>query len=256
MRNAVTARIGYRGEHLQTIRFRRYDMRWLERNWGAASALLDAEGHMREVRGNHVLSSVAIADVRTFLSVYEVEGARTMERRLLLEYIDRVEEEDSSLERWNVIVVSSGEGPESAQGLGRLRSVRCVRRSPLEKSGEIASIKALMSKQDLLGDMDTLPDGVSGMNWESIKRLRESRRMPPLLLLYPIDRNSSPMDARSRKTREPMGAAMDVLGLGIAFPGSPDSGIEYVQADLQPDDAVETFEGDDALPEELIDGVR
>jgi hypothetical protein len=64
------------------------------------------------------------------------------------------------------------------------------------------------------------------------------------------------MDARSRKTREPMGAAMDVLGLGIAFPGSPDSGIEYVQADLQPDDAVETFEGDDALPEELIDGVR
>jgi hypothetical protein len=53
-----------------------------------------------------------------------------------------------------------------------------------------------------------------------------------------------------------MDASMDVMGLGIAFPGSPDSGIEYVQADLQPDDAVETFEGEDALPEELIDGAR
>lgn len=256
MRNAVTARIGYEGEHLQTIRFPRYEEAWLRDNWNASSELVD-KGDLKLVRGNQIVSGVDVADVRRFLSQYQVyETHRTMERSLLLDYIARVEQDDSSLSNWNVAVISGDSRNVSELPIGQIGVVRCVTRSPLQDSKDIASIKALMSKQDLLADMDQLPSAISGMRWEAIKRHRELHRMPPLLLLYPIDRRSEPKDERTRQTREPMNASLDVMGLGILFPGNPDSGVEYVHADLQPEDAAETFEGEDALPEDLIDGAR
>ena len=256
MRNAVTARIGYEGEHLQTIRFPRYDDAWLRDNWVASSELVD-RGIAKKVRSNRIVSGIDVEDIRKFLSTYQVyETHRTMERGLLLDYISRVERDNSSLSNWNVAVISSESGNASELPLGQIGAVNCVTRSPLQESKDIASIKALMSKQDLVADMEHLPAAISSMNWEAIKRHRESHRMPPLLLLYPIDRRSEPKDARTRQTREPMNSPLDVMGLGILFPGNPDSGVEYVHADLQPEDAGETFEGEDALPEDLIDGAR
>lgn len=256
MRNAVTARIGYEGEHLQTIRFPRYEEVWLRENWAASSELVD-EGNFEQVRGNRIVRGVDLAAVKRFLSRYQVyETHRTMERSLLLGYIAKVERDNSSLSNWNVVVISSASGNASEMPLGALGIVNCVTRSPLQDSKQIASIKALMSKQDLLADVEQLPASVSSMNWEAIKRFRESHRLPPLIILYPIDRRSEPRDLRTRQTREPMNSSMDVMGLGILFPGNPDSGVEYVHADLQPEDAAETFDGEDALPEDLIDGAR
>ncbi|MEZ5461915.1 hypothetical protein [Dokdonella sp.] len=51
-----------------------------------------------------------------------------------------------------------------------------------------------------------------------------------------------------------MDAKADVMGLGILFPGDPDTSSEYIQADLQPEDVLENFEGEDALPLEVVDG--
>lgn len=255
MRNAVIAKIGYQGVHLQTIKFPRKDRDWLEANWKAASQLLESTDQHELIRGNHIFRGVDVEAIKKFLLAYNVEESnRTMIASLLIKYICEVEEHDSSLAVWNVVVVSKSDGPSSLLPLGPLESVRCVRRSPLKDSGNIASIKALMSRADLLADVETLPDNVASMKWDAIKKERRAHRQPPLLLLYPIDRNSKPEDVRSKRTREPMDAKADVMGLGILFPGDPDTSNEYIQADLQPEDVLENFEGEDALPLEVVDG--
>lgn len=257
MRGITTARIGYQGEHVQTIKFLRHDEQWLGDNWDAVTALLEPEETHLAIRGNLVFRGVPVERVKHFLRSYRVEGSnRAMMPRLLLDYIEHVEQHDSSLALWNVAVVGASGSRRSERPLGRIGRVATVRRSPLKDSGDVASIKALMSRIDLLADVVDMPSDVASMNWDGMKEFRQRRLMPPLLLLYPIDRNSEPLDVRTKATREPMGAAGDVMGLGICFPGDPDSGVEYVQTDLQPDDAVESFEGEDAIPEELTDGAR
>ena len=107
-----------------------------------------------------------------------------------------------------------------------------------------------MSRRDVLSDVDDLPPNSIGKGWEALKEARHAMGMPPLLVLYPIYRNSQPRS----EGREPMDAESDVLGFGVVFPGKPGSGAVYVQADIPPVESEEEYDGEDAIPEELIDG--
>src|SRR3546814_17884922 len=91
-------------------------------------------------------------------------------------------------------------------------------------------VKAIMSRGDVLADVETLPPELADKGWKTLKEARYAMKMPPLLVLYPIYRDSQP----SSSGREPMAAAADVLGFGIVFPGKPGSGTVYVQADIPP----------------------
>lgn len=254
MRDAKVAQVGYEGEHLQTIRFRRHDRDWLNRNWDIGSRLVDASGEWAQVGPNFIRKSVDVRFIQEFLRDYEIEGGRSMRSELMLGYIDKVGRDNSSLARWDILIVGNEEGRRSDRPLGAIGRVKCVNRSPLRNSGDFAFIKALMSRRDLLADFDVQPMGASRMSWDAIKTARENARMPPLMVLYPIDRYSIP----SSGLREPMEASADLLGLGIVFSGKPGSGVEYVQAAIQPEDADadEEFVGVDALPGELVDDAR
>ena len=257
MRDARTAQIGYQGEHLQTIKFPRYDENWLKANWGAAHRLLLEDGDLRQVGPNRIKLGVKVDSIKRFFEAYNTEESHaSMRRELLLSYIEKVMNSDSSLVSWNVALIGSFSGAFSKESLGGIKNVTCVNRSPLKDSGDIAFIKALMSRSDLLVDFDVRPADASRMGWDEIKAYREKYRMPPLLLLYPINRNSIPASLKAPNVREPMGAVMDLMGLGVVFPGLPGTGLEYVQADIQPEDAEEVFAGEDAIPEDVIDAAR
>jgi len=107
-----------------------------------------------------------------------------------------------------------------------------------------------MSRRDLLVDV-VEQVAVSEDSWDGYKEVREARSLPPLLLLYPIEKHSVPDEGT--RTRVALDACRDVLGLGIVFPGAPADAQVYVAAALEPDDAVETPEGDDALPVDVVD---
>jgi hypothetical protein len=111
-------------------------------------------------------------------------------------------------------------------------------------------VKALMSRRDLLvdfnGDPEALPD-----TWDAYKAARESLGQPPLVLLYPIEKESTPKPGTD--TRVALDAARDVLGMAVVFPGLHATAQIYVSAPLAPDDAVETPEGDDSLPDDVVD---
>jgi hypothetical protein len=263
MAGAVMAEIGYAGRHLQTIRFLRRDGNWLERNWATAVTLIDGTGVSAvDIRGNKVFKGVDVGQVQAFLQQYQVHTTNaSMRPEDLRAYIMKALERDSALEKWNVVVVASGSGSESLHPLGQLGHVRCVNRAPMRGSGDDASIKALMSRDDLLGDIAELPPEEKRLNWGLIKGVREDLRLPPLLVLYPIDRNSKPMreDTRSKgdeAVREEMDAMRDLMGVGIYFPGKAELSLTYVSARLPEQEAEEEFVAEDAMPAELIDDAR
>lgn len=262
MQAMVMAEVGYAGKHIQTIRFLRHNSEWLQENWDAAAALIDAAPAEVRIRGNHVLKGVDVSLIQSFLQRYRVHHTNTSLRTPdVLEFIRRSLDLDSALSRWNVVVVSSGAQQSSAQPLGRLGSVSCVNRAPMRGSGNDASIKALMSKDDLLDDMEILPEESERKDWDAIKAIREGRRLPPVLLLYPIHRHSKPMSKRKAQNpdepvREEMNAAMDLLGVGLYFPGKPETSQSYVSARLQPVEVEEDFLGEDAIPADVVDDAR
>src|SRR3546814_4348445 len=69
-------------------------------------------------------------------------------------------------------------------------------------------VKAIMSRGDVLADVETLPPELADKGWKTLKEARYAMKMPPLLVLYPIYRDSQP----SSSGREPMAADADVLG--------------------------------------------
>jgi hypothetical protein len=253
MRSVQTVQIGYSGSHQQTTRFYRRDDKWLANNWNAGIELVDSGGDVTAIRENRVVRGVSTLAIATFLGKYGVHPShRPLAPSLLLDYIRR-ENEMGKLLHWNVAVIGAPDPGLSENALGRLGTVARVRRSALQGGDDEACIKALMSRRDLLADVDDRPS-VGEDSWEAYKGVREARGLPPLLLLYPIEKLSAP-DART-KTRVPLDAARDVLGMGIVFPGAPADAQVYVAAALEPDDAVETPEGDDALPGDVVDAAQ
>lgn len=253
MRDSKTAEIGYEGQHLQTIRLSRRNSPVMLANWKNAEALFPEGVNVRTSGSSIVREGVEVAEIKQFIDRYYFEPGRLLSSNPIISYIDSVNSRSSALERWNVVVIGSGDGQLSDRTMGALGNVRTVNRAPLKDSGDVAFIKALMSRRDLLVDMDGVTANMGSMSWDKVKLHREDNKMRPLLLLYPIAKGSTADSSQ----REDMEADADLLGVGLVFTGRPGAGKEYVQADLQAEDAqTEEFTGEDAIPEELIDAAR
>ena len=233
MRHAHQCSIGYWGRHVQTLRFKRKDKRLLQNNWQAGAELVSFAGQQAkpgDIAGRHLFTDVPRKLIVQFLRSYRIDDShQDLKDDLLLQF---VEMDDPALTMWNVGVIQSSDGEPSGQPLGALGSVKMVQRSRLKDKGEIADIKALMSKADAA--FDCPPGTVStDDDWEEIKAKRRTEvGERPLLLLYPIDR-ASPARTGST-TRVDLDADHDILGFGIVMPGSREAGGRYVSVRLAP----------------------
>ncbi|MFN3627470.1 MAG: Z1 domain-containing protein [Parvibaculum sp.] len=250
MRAAKTSAISYWGTHRQTFRFEHRNSDALRANWKAASDLL----HEASRRGRRtsdwkapLWKSVPKESVLSFLESYGFHRDHSdLQPNVLLPFLRQA---DPRLSEWNIGIVEAGSGRESDEPLGPLESVRLVNRARLKDSGETVDIKALMSKGDIWLDCPGPPPSAQG--WEDLKqtRLGEVGQLP-LLLLYPIDRKSSPRTASN--AREPLDAVEDVLGVGIVFPGSVTEGARFVSVELQTlsADEIEQIDAEEAAQAE------
>lgn len=254
MMAAQRCHLSFNGAHRQTRRFYDKNKEVLLSNWNAAVRLLDSvisNGGIQpqSKHGGRLLSRIPVKYIEKFLNDYkihekhpdlvEIKSNRTVNH--LLEHIKNQNERDGSHSIWNVGVVEPTRNSQSELELGKLGKVNTVNRSCFQRldNGD-ADIKALMSKGDLKID---LPDGVTAEkdDWASIKaeRMRHEESARPLLLLYVIDRNSEPERASRLKEggRTSLEAVMDVLGIGIVFPGVDDNKdtVYYVKVDVEED---------------------
>ncbi|WP_051414523.1 Z1 domain-containing protein [Pseudoxanthomonas suwonensis] len=244
LRHTVKAQVGYAGRHLQTIRFLRWNENWLSNNWRAGDRLLKRS---RKVKDRRATYQADLDAVLAFLGEYSVHSDNSgLDGALLAQYLRQAT--DGSLDRWNVVVVTTADGSESGVPLGGV-PVRCVNRSAMRGGSDDVSIKALMSKRDLLLDLDPVPSIDNDASWEDVKKLRGSSG--PLLLLYPIDRNSQP-HAPASSDREKLDAVHDVLGIGVFLPGDPIRSYDYVTTNLTPIEPDE--EPMDEIARELLEG--
>lgn len=246
MHAARTCAISYWSAHRQTFRFRHQDGDELKKNWAAAGALLDAateEGCFIENWKANVWNGVPRELIVKFLEAYSFHPDHgELRDEVLLPFI---RQSDDRLLRWNIGIVESGDGKWSPQKLGQLEKFQLVNRAKLKEGGKTADIKALMSKRDVWLDCAGKPP--TGKGWDELKNLRQQDiGQVPLLLLYPIDRESR--CAENSKSRVALDAAFDVLGLGIVFPGSATEGAHFVSVELRtlsPED-IERIEAEEA----------
>lgn len=233
MRHAQQCSIGYWGRHVQTLRFARTNDRILDRNWQAGAELVSfasRQGKAAAIAGRRVFTDVPRNLIVQFLRGYTIDDShQDLKNDLLLQF---VELDDPALKTWNVGVVEKDGGTESGQVLGDLGRVATVQRSRLAESGEVADIKALMSKADAAFDC---PPGTikPADDWETIKsKRRQEVGDRPLLLLYPISKASKAKDGST--SRVDLDAVRDILGFGIVMPGSREAGGRYVSVRLAP----------------------
>lgn len=249
MRAARTCAISYWGTHRQTFRFEP-KKQIIQDNWNAASSLLTeaAEQAAEATDGRGRLwRRVPRALILKFLETYRFHPDHGDFRSdVLLPFLRQA---DDRLYHWNVGVVEAGGGRKSEQPLGPLEHVQLVNRARLKGAGETADIKALMSKADVWFDCAGELDSSKG--WDALKAARAQELGPvPLLLLYPIDRDSPPKTAS--KAREALAAPLDVLGVAMVFPGSTTEGANFVSVELQPvsADEIEQMEAEEAAQAE------
>jgi hypothetical protein len=227
--------LSYSGEHVQTFRFYRKNREWLDDNWRSGSRLLEAAALVsspEKFRSGYVFRDVDVESVQRFLVSYGVHDTHEHIKPIhLLRYIDRYKDKD--LKNWSIGVICPQKGTPSQNPLGPLGYVSTVQRTRLNiGSSESADIKALMSRNDVL--LDVVDANVASDDWEGVKAARSrayAGAAPPLLLLYPILASSEP---KKSEKRLPLDAAMDVLGIGVVFPGQPKEARKYVRVRLEP----------------------
>ena len=128
------------------------------------------------------------------------------------------------MQLWNVVVVGKKESRLGAWETGH-GPVGLINRSRMSETdadrGITANIKSLMSKEDIVADID-LPADFDAIDHEQLqKRRNDVLPRHGLLLLYPISKDSVPAlkkDGEPNRQREPLGAVDDVVGLAIVLP--------------------------------------
>lgn len=253
MKNAYRTEISYEGRHVQTIRFDHRDHDAVKGNWRAGEELIESigYGHFEKVSKGFLATGVPLQSVRRFLSSYRIcDRHMDLNREHLLGFADRNPE---MLAQWNVALIQPAKGGTSNRPLNGFGQVRTVNRSKLKLNEEqYADIKALMSKQDVLIDVDEEIDTSGNRSW---KELKEFRPEVPLLLLYPIDAESRAKEGSS--SRADLDALDDLLGIGVVFPGSVQRGGNYLSVNLDVPTPEDLDEVEDVQAEdtgELSDG--
>lgn len=229
MKRAIRTSISFEGRHIQTIRFDYRSPGAVEGNWDAASAFMDTllkEGECQVSDDRRLIRNVPFRLVRRFLADYSIcDQHMDLRKDMLLGYLDKGE---SRLHHWNVGLICTDSGNLSEKPLGEYGQVNMNMRSRLQATPEsYADIKALMSKSDVLIDAEDKTLQKSD-GWETLKKKRPA---VPLLLIYPIDRNSRPRES-SRKIRTDLDALGDLIGIGVVFPGTRDRAGDYYAVEL------------------------
>lgn len=224
MQHAVNAQVSYDENHVQNFLFNHRDAAWLERNIAATNRFiskLTQEQKPVPHREHQVFYDVPASEVISFLGDYQFhENHKTLSSRLLIDYI-RDQNQYDLLRRWNVVLRGVTARDRVDRGtiiLGGLE-VPLLERSRRKFPEEYAHIGVLMSKGDIGADLRRDPKEIRGGSDNYLKALRQED-MPGvgLLVIYPISKDSEP--GKGAKTKVPLGAAADVIGLGFVFPSA------------------------------------
>lgn len=257
MENLEECDVSYYGTHEQTFSFPA-DAEFHQNNWNAGTLLVKDVTSRPNVsygmkKDAHLFRDVPYEAILRFLRSYQFD--RECLNRISDFIQSEIEKDEKSMQIWNLGIMGASKG--NVASFGSLDNHPMVTRSKINplypgQSGgslewelqNLIYIKALMGAQDLLIDVDreeyqewmrTTPQpdfDRSKPSWKSIKRYRDhALGCRPLMLLYPIDKDSKPRGWDSglppnKCERLPLMHSVKgvdcfpagILGIGIVFP--------------------------------------
>ncbi len=236
MKDAIVARYGFSEKRVETILFPIEDKAWLERNLAAGKRLVeslvrDGTEERSAGSGSILFENVRWSNVREFLMDYRFsERSKVVDPKLMIDYVEEVQtaSDNKELEDWNVFIY----GVSAARSAGTFafdpnHVITKISRSRIKlKSAENshANIHHLVTTSDAVIDLPArfapeiaklMKRGTPLSSWANLRR-QAGLEQRGLIGLYVIDAKSP----AGGKDRLQLGAAADVLGVGIFFPKS------------------------------------
>ena len=235
MKKLVEGHGSYFGKVEQTIKFQ-IDEKIHKKNKNAVEDLIigstkSTGSSFKKVENSFVLKDVGFEPVLKFLREFKFREKEKFKglREFLIKEIDNPN--NSWISKWN-IGIKGVEGTPKIK-LANLNEVQTVERSKVNdeqarKDGDIY-IQGLMGYSDLLIDVDKdkykewCDEKSTKSKWDLAIEFRKHENGPrPLLIIYPITKDSNPAPHATKKVRLfddlPEYQPHDIFGIGISFP--------------------------------------
>jgi len=260
MQHAVQSRISYSDNNVQTVLFNHRDPKWLQKNLQATDNLvrdIQRLGYNASERyGHQIFYDVPVQMILDFLDQYQFQKmSREVSARTLKDYIRR-QNGYRGLQQWNVVLRGVTAKEKDKYGTLKLGSlaVPLLERSRRPNPIEHANIGVLMSDGDTGADLPIDRLQFKGKKAHEIRELRQihsETQNRGMLILYAISKDSN----TSAKTKRPLEAVANLVGLGFVFPPaeshSMDNDAGYVEVNP---DFLEQYMEPDFLEEEESEG--
>ena len=240
MQHAMPAKISFSGTRIQTFHFCHRDVNWLTDNLTAArnliKAAIDSGISPASVNGNRwVFGDVDAELIQGFLRSYHIYINHEHMRTDLVQGYITEQNQAGKLLYWNLVVMSQKMDILGTIDLG-FGNIPLINRSKLRRPVDFADVKAIMSKADIVADLDST--NIDIINMEAGDLLAERNKNEHgvtdkgLILIYPISKDSEP-SPHNRQAREPLNAIEHVIGLALVFPTADELTPQgYVTVDL------------------------
>ena len=241
MRSAVQYEMDYSNSSPQTINFNNDETK-LKKNWGLGLKFIGdvfSNGKVgKQEKGTIIINSVSFNQVYDFLENYsDSPDSIRFVKSLILKFI-KINE--TQYQNWTVVIAGKSDSPPK-NFTTPYGSVGYINRSRLKNSDietddsipDTINIKALMSSTDIMIDRPDLAMGITLR--EELWKIRSDNKLNPMLILYPIDKDSIPLrrdPTDENPERVNLNAAYNILGLAIVFNPSAENarGNNYVIA--------------------------
>ena len=243
MQKSADAEMDYSGSFNQTYLFDE-DKAVLEGNLALTKGFLEGLGAPKPVKACNPHSShasvwegVPVATVEDFLKKFKFCKRLSVFNDMgpLLSWVRQIAA-DGKLNDWNVVFAgrkNAGEDEMVTLDNCRVAKVSRTRKVMTADSAGIINIGVLRAPVDILADVDLdgQPADVKAMfsplDETKVKEVRAKAGLgsTPQLLIYVVDKDSAPK--AGSKTRKPLAAPCDIVGLCVNIPGGQ-SGANYV----------------------------
>jgi len=227
---AIDAQVSFAGDFRQTILFNYQNKKWLTNNLEATKSLLKSitdRGLTSDDRQPQriIFRDVPVDLIFVFLQQYLLHDRnRAFSTDLLRGYIS-AQNTKGNLYRWSVVVVTRSRRSEIDKriiDLGLNRDVYLLNRSRLDTGATegYADLGVIVNGYgDIVADLDVPKEQLKKTTAASLKEMRPEGSA--LLLLYPIDKDSEPMNGEKKNkkgVRTKLEAVEHLVGVAFAFP--------------------------------------
>lgn len=224
MQGARVNLINFCGYRPQTLFFPRQETVWLKHNIDITKKFLNSLNKKPFLKnGFYIYENIKIGSVRKYILEMNIDVRNaSFQKEPILKFLDKAGETDF-LQKWNVAVAGNKKGV--VFDISDNLSINLLERSRIDLKSSIDDkiyLKSITAPEDMLVDTSIYGKQKDNISISARFILRKKyfddlkQSTPGLLLIYPINKDSKPMNKNSG--RIPLDASEHIIGITLVFP--------------------------------------